>query len=126
MATFDEKGFITSLDTNEVFIFGSNLAGRHGAGAALTAKNKFGAIYGIGEGPQGRSYAFPTLDWNLNKLSTERLRTSAELLRAWAGMYSWHTFFLTDVGCGLGGYTPEYMKQFFVMMPPNVIKPEGW
>lgn len=126
MARYDDNGFIIELDDNEVFIFGSNLAGRHGKGAAKTALNKFGAIYGVGEGPQGQSYAFPTLDWNLNQLSTERLKTSSALLFAVTQCWYWKKFYLTDVGCGLGGYSPEYMKQFFTKLPSNVTKPEGW
>ena len=62
MATYDERGFITALDENEIFVFGSNGGGGHFGGAAATAMNKFGAIMGQAEGLQGQSYAINTMD----------------------------------------------------------------
>jgi hypothetical protein len=56
------SGMIDKLNSNQIFVFGSNTQGRHGKGAALTAKNKFGAIYGQAEGLQGQSYAIITKD----------------------------------------------------------------
>ncbi len=120
---------ITELATGEVFVFGANTAGHHGAGAALIAKLHFGAKQLYGEGLYGNSYALPTLDWNGGQLTK---RSHGELMRSitkfyrCALMYPKLTFLLTKVGCGLAGYDESYMKQFFRDTPPNVIKPEGW
>ena len=117
---------IDQLEANSVFIFGSNLAGRHMGGAALTAKQKFGAIDEIGEGLVGQSYAFPTLDYELQQRDTAELEYSAMILKYTAESLPAVTFYLTKVGCGIAGYPEEKMKALFVDMPSNVIKPEDW
>lgn len=119
-------GNITGLANGEVFVFGSNLAGRHGAGAAKLAHDKFGAVYGVGEGLRGRSYAFPTLDENLRKLSRSSLALSRDLFFDTATHEPHLTFLLTKVGCGLAGYPEQDMAALFADAPANVIKPEGW
>ncbi len=128
---------ITELAPDEVFIYGSNTRGRNGRGAALTAAKLFGAEEGVGEGFTGYGrccYAFPTLRWQYDDNPSKRLvkRTHGELmqsvtrfLRA-AYIYPNKTFLLTKVGCGLAGYSEDYMKHFFADTPENVIKPEGW
>ena len=121
-----------SLEDNEVFVFGSNAAGVHGSGAALHARKYFGALIGIGEGLFGSSYAFPTLNadsrggLNLRKRSDEELRTSVAEFFQVAINYPGMVFLLTKVGCGLAGYSEEYMKSLFVNSPPNIVKPKGW
>ena len=119
---------ITELADNEIFCFGSNTRGRHGKGAALQALQQFGAEYGVGEGIAGQSYAFPTLDENLAKLSECELLSSIRILRATAEALPEKVFLLTRVGCGLAGFTEDYMKSLFarIELPSNVIKPEGW
>ena len=67
---------IEQLNENEVFVFGSNKAGNHAGGAARTAVEKFGAVMGQGEGIQGQSYAIPTLDENMEKVSLDDLQQS--------------------------------------------------
>lgn len=67
------KEFIVNLDENQIFVFGSNLAGKHGRGAALTALRKFGAKHGQASGLMGKSYGIPTKDRNLNVLSLEQI-----------------------------------------------------
>ena len=120
---------ITVLAPNEIFVFGSNLAGRHGRGAALRAL-RFGARQGEGHGWTGRCYALPTLDANLQKLTHADLKayTGIFIEEAYENL-KWDSdevLLLTKVGCGLAGYDESYMKQFFKNTPPNVIKPEGW
>jgi hypothetical protein len=119
-------GAITRLQPGEIFVFGSNLAGRHGAGAALQAHLLFGAEYGIGEGLTGRCYAFPTLDRWLRTRSYRSLRESRDRLYATARALPDKTFLLTKVGCGLAGYPEETMKALFARCPANIVKPEGW
>ena len=123
---------ITELAENEIFCFGSNTHGIHGSGAALHAWKYFGAIRGVGEGLFGNSYAFPTLNADsrgglvLEKRSHEEL---AESVRAFFQVASYNpgmVFLLTRVGCGLAGYSEDYMKSLFIGSPPNVVKPEGW
>ena len=114
------------LETNQIFVFGSNLGGRHGAGAAKTALDHFGAVYGMGHGLQGRSYAFPTLDQNLRQLDSKLLSRFALTFYHNVADRPWLTFMLTKVGCGLAGYTEQEMKWYFRFAPENVIRPEGW
>ncbi len=116
--------FITYLKKDEVFVFGSNLAGRHGAGAALTAVKKFGAVYGVGVGLRGQSYAFPTKDEKIQTLPLDRIRQEAETLISFARDNADKTFFLTDVGCGLAGYSASQIAPFFKETPDNIVLPK--
>ena len=117
---------ITSLNHDEFFVFGSNLAGRHGAGAALQARDHFGAQYGIGEGITGRSYAFPSLDEHLRQRTRRKLEASRDRLYKACAEYASYRFLLTKVGCGLGGYEENYMRSLFTDAPNNLILPEDW
>ena len=110
-----------------VFVFGSNLAGRHGAGAALYAKEFYGAIYGQGIGRQGNSYAIPTKDLVLKTLSLDAISRHIADFIVYAED-SDDTFMLTPIGTGLAGYTREQiyslLKQFDV--PSNVLFTKEW
>lgn len=107
-----------------VFVFGSNLAGRHGAGAALWARQHRGAIYGRGEGIQGNSYAIPTKDANLKSLPLEIIANHIVYFLEFAYAHPELTFQLTPIGCGLAGYRPEQIAPYFNLPPPrNVIVP---
>jgi hypothetical protein len=117
---------IERVGPHEIFVFGSNLAGRHGAGAARYALDHFGAQYGQGEGLQGHSYALPTLGSELEQLSAAGLAYYALRFYHTAADNPSLTFLLTKVGCGLAGYPESAMKWFFRFTPPNVVKPEGW
>lgn len=114
------------LRQNEIFVFGSNMAGRHGRGAALQAYKHFGAEYGVGEGFTGRCWAFPTLDAGLRQRTLVELRRSVEYLYGAARANPLLTFLLTKVGCGLAGYSEDTMRALFVDSPSNIRKPEGW
>lgn len=117
---------IDSLKENEVFVFGSNLNGNHAGGAAKLAQEKFGAIPGIGEGFMGQSYAFPTLDKNMDKASNRSIKKSATRLFASAKNNPNHMFLLTKVGCGIAGFEESEIAKFFKKMPENIIKPLNW
>jgi hypothetical protein len=110
----------------EIFVFGSNLAGRHGRGAALHARTHYGAIYGVGEGFQGRSYGIPTKDANLVVLPLERISGYVNKFLGFAKAHPEMTFVVTRVGCGLAGYTDEQISPFFRDAPENCVLPEGW
>jgi len=117
---------ITKLNKNEVFVFGSNLNGNHAGGAALQAV-KFGAEEGVGEGLTGQTYAFPTLDKKMEKVSAKALAASAEKLYQCAKENPTKTFYVTKVGCGIAGFSEEKMKTYFQGdKPDNIVLPEGW
>lgn len=108
----------------EVFVFGSNLAGRHGKGAALEAKEKWGAIYGKGQGRQGNSYAIPTKDYNLRPLPLDKIASYIALFKEYAFYHDEDIFRLTAIGCGYAGYKPEQIGPLFGKVTYNVKIPK--
>lgn len=109
---------ITELGPGEIFVFGSNASGAHGAGAARTAHELFGAVWGEGHGLHGRSYAIDTMSgWDV-------LRDEAATFLAFAREHPDLTFLLTPVGCGIAGYTAREVAPLFADHPPNVRLPE--
>lgn len=104
---------IIKLQPREVFVFGSNEAGRHGAGAAKLALDKFGARYGQGFGIQGSSFAIPTKDQSLNTLHLHRIQMYVNDFIYWAEYHTSNTFLVTEIGCGLAGYKPEQIAPLF-------------
>lgn len=109
-----------------VFVFGSNLAGRHGKGAALYAREHHGAIYGVGSGRQGNSYAIPTKDRWLETLPLNVIRIYVNTFITYAMLFQELTFNVTRVGCGLAGYTDEEIGPMFYDAPKNCNLPEEW
>lgn len=107
----------------DVFVFGSNLAGRHGKGAALFARQNRGAIYGQGEGLQGNSYAIPTKDGALRTLPLSSVAAHARRFIEFARSRPDLRFELTPIGCGLAGFVPSQIAPFFRDAPPNVALP---
>jgi hypothetical protein len=107
-----------------VFVFGSNLAGRHGKGAALWARQHRGAVYGVGEGRQGNSYAIPTKGYRLEVLPLDEIQRHVHRFILHAMMTSVDTFQLTPIGCGLAGYKPEQIAPMFRDAPFNVLMPD--
>lgn len=117
---------ITKLEKNQIFVFGSNLAGNHAGGAARQAYEEFGAEMGVGEGITGQSYAFPTLDENFQKLPEERLKEAVMSLYNTAIRTPNFEYLLTPVGTGIAGFSEEYMKSLFTLSPSNIKKPSCW
>jgi hypothetical protein len=111
---------------SDVFVFGSNLAGRHGAGAALNAAINHGAIEGQGVGLQGESYAIPTKDANLNPLSLDRIRHYVYEFLTHAYRNPQNTYYLTAIGCGRAGYQPHQIAPMFRNTQDNVILPTAF
>jgi len=107
-----------------VFVFGSNLAGRHSKGAALFALQKHGAVYGKGEGIQGRSYAIPTKDAKLNSLPLSEIVTHVQKFLDYAQYHKSVTYLLTPIGCGLAGYKYSDIAPMFKDAPKNVELPK--
>lgn len=100
---------ITSLDSDEVFVFGSNLAGNHAGGAARVARERFGAIMGQGVGMQGQSYAIPTMQGGVDTIKPY-VDDFIKLAREWDQT----TFYVTRIGCGIAGFTDEQIAPLFV------------
>jgi len=99
---------ITNLGQNEIFVFGSNLAGAHGGGAAWIAVERFGAIMGQGIGLQGQSYAIPTMQGGVNTILPY-----VEEFIAFAKDHPELTFLVTRIGCGIAGFTPAQIAPLF-------------
>lgn len=99
---------ITELGEDEVFVFGSNLAGRHSGGAARVARQKFGAIMGQGVGMQGQSYAIPTMQGGVDTIRPY-VDEFIELAREWDQT----TFYVTRIGCGIAGFSDEEIAPLF-------------
>ena len=115
--------FITDLEENEIFVFGSNLEGNHGGGAAKTAHNRFGAIWGQGVGLQGQSYGIPTMHGG-----PEEIRPYVEELIEFARTNPDLTFLVTRVGCGIAGFHDSEIAPLFAGVEdvPNITLPESF
>ena len=98
---------IAELGANEVFVFGSNIQGAHGGGAAWYAHKKFGAEWGVGEGLTGRTYALPTMEGEAS------LKHAVENFIACAKAHPGLIFLVTAVGCGIAGYTASEVAPLF-------------
>jgi hypothetical protein len=122
-----KRHYITSLQSNEVFVFGSNYAGRHGAGAALIAVRKFGARNGQGTGLMGQSYGIATKDKNLKVLPLHKIGVQIDKFVRFAAAHPELTFLVTEIGCGLAGYNPKDIAPFFnQLLTGNIILPESF
>lgn len=98
---------ISNLEEKEVFVFGSNIRGQHGGGAARFAYKHFGAEWGVGKGMTGQCYALPTMEGDRS------FRLAVEDFLQCAREHPQLTFLVTEVGCGIAGYTPEQVAPWF-------------
>ncbi len=114
---------ITSLDRDEIFVFGSNLQGLHHGGAARVAHERFGAIMGQGVGLQGQSYAIPTMQGGVETIKPY-VDDFIELAREWDQT----TFLVTRIGCGIAGFTDEQIAPLFAeaLKLYNVVLPKSF
>ena len=114
---------ITVLKKNEIFVFGSNLAGAHGGGAARLAYQRFGAVWGQGVGLQGQSYAIPTMQGGV-----ETIKPYVDDFIEFARMHPELRFLVTRIGCGIAGFKPEEIAPLFAeaLDMENVILPEDF
>jgi hypothetical protein len=109
-----------------IFVFGSNRAGRHGAGAAKHALQFCGAVYGKGEGLQGRAYALPTKSGPYKNLPLSEVKVSVERFVSFAADHPELTFQVTRVGCGLASFKDEDIFPLFKNAPANCLLPGIW
>lgn len=100
--------FIMDLKGDEVFVFGSNLAGMHGGGAAYIAFKQFGAVMGCGVGLRGRSYAIPTMQGGV-----ETIKPYVDDFIAFASAHPELFFFVTRIGCGIAGFRDKEIAPLF-------------
>ena len=104
---------ITKLENNQIFVFGSNLAGRHGKGAAKTAL-KWGAIYGDAEGLQGNTYGIPSKNKSIKEtLNIYEIKTYVNTFIDFAKQHPEFIFLVTEIGCGLAGLKPKQVAPLF-------------
>ncbi|WP_373130647.1 A1S_2505 family phage non-structural protein [Alistipes finegoldii] len=100
--------YITKLQPDEIFVFGSNLAGMHGGGAARLAYQKFGAVWGQGVGLQGQSYAIPTMQGGV-----ETIQPYVDEFIEFAKQRPQLKFLVTEIGCGIAGFSPSEIAPLF-------------
>ena len=112
---------IAELKANEVFVFGSNLAGAHAGGAARVALDKFGAVWGQGVGIQGQSYAIPTMQGGV-----ETIKPYVDDFFSFAKSHTELVFLVTRIGCGIAGFKDEEIAPLFAdaLHMDNIILPE--
>ena len=112
---------ISALKENEIFVFGSNLGGMHGGGAARAAYNRFGAVWGQGVGLQGQSYAIPTMQGGV-----ETIKPYVDEFIEFAQTHSELKFFVTRIGCGIAGFRDEQIAPLFATAidKENIILPK--
>jgi hypothetical protein len=111
---------IDELKDNEIFVFGSNLQGMHGGGAARVAARKFGAVMGQGVGLQGQSYAIPTMQGGVDTIAPY-----VDEFIEFAVAHPELTFLVTRIGCGIAGFTDDEMAPLFAkaINIPNIHLP---
>jgi len=117
---------IQELEKNKIFVFGSNMNGKHAGGAAKFAVEKFGAIEGQSEGLQGQSYAVPTLGKDMEKLPLESISQSVDDLYSFADENADLIFVVTKIGCGIAGFSETEIADIFKsksFTPFNVVLP---
>lgn len=107
-------------------MFGSNLEGKHGKGAAFAALKMYGAEYGVGVGRTGRSYALPTKDRQLRTLPLMDIAGHVSRFIDYATEHQELDFFVTRVGCVLAGYRDEQIAPLFSSAPPNCSFARDW
>jgi O-acetyl-ADP-ribose deacetylase (regulator of RNase III) len=114
---------ITTLAPNEVFVFGSNLSGAHGGGAALLAVRRFGAVWGQGVGMQGQSYAIPTMHGG-----PEAIKPYVDDFIVYAKAHPELLFLVTRIGCGIAGFSEEEIAPLFAeaIEVQNILLPEAF
>jgi hypothetical protein len=110
----------------DIFVFGSNLSGIHGAGAAAYASNYRGAVWGVGEGLQGRSYALPTKGLNITHMPITKVKKHVSKFIDFANDHPELSFQVTAVGCGLAGWKNEAIAPLFKNAPINCRFDTAW
>jgi hypothetical protein len=109
-----------------VWVFGSNLLGRHAGGAARVAAAQFGAAEGVAYGATGNAYAIPTVGRRGERLSLEQVSQEVAAFLAYARLHTGLQFYVTRIGCGIAGFTDADIAPLFRGSPGNCNLPETW
>jgi hypothetical protein len=126
LATKTYKEIFYNPSDSNIFVFGSDVKGRHGKGAALTAVKKWSAIYGVAAGPTGQSYALPTMNLYFKPLPIIEIQKYTNIFLEYAKQHSELTFLVTRIGCGLAGFKDKDICPLFKGHTDNVKLPLGW
>jgi hypothetical protein len=120
---------VAPTEPGVVFVFGSNLSGLHGGGAAREAFEHFGAVWGLpgAIGRHGNSYAIPTKDYGIrDSLPLHGVETNIANFIAYAKLHPDTKFFVSRIGCGLAGFRDEQIAPLFVSAPENCSFAKQW
>lgn len=109
-----------------VFVFGSNLSGIHGLGAARYASIHKRAVWGVGEGPTGNAYALPTKGLHITFMNLNEVTIRVDTFLLYASKHRDLKFQVTQVGCGLGGFSKEHIAPLFKYSPDNCYFDTKW
>ena len=121
--------YINKLYDNQVFVFGSNLSGIHGKGAAKIAHKLFGADWGVGVGFTGLCYAIPTKDFKISRtLKLEEIKIFVDEFIETSKKFPQYTFLVTKIGCGLAGYREDEIATLFkdAVNVENIFLPQSF
>lgn len=118
--------YLFPFHAGKIFVFGSNLAGRHGAGAAKEAYERYGAKMGAGIGRHGMSYAIPTKDFHIQNMSLNSIQSHVADFLHYAKANPDLTFYVTPIGTGLAGYFHGQIAPMFRGSPSNCELPREW
>ncbi len=120
---YHNEDIIKTLPENTIFVFGSNLLGRHAGGAARTACLHFGAVQGVGRGWMGQSFAIPTINEHLEPMPLSQIQHYIDEFKVYVKNHPKNQYFITSIGCGIAGYQIEEIAPMFKGIAKNVILP---
>lgn len=123
MYQYHDESIIQSLAEHHIFVFASNLAGKHEYGAAKTAYEHFGAMMGSGRGWAGQSYAIPTQNEHFQAMPLHQIEHYIQDFKVYTQNHAKFTYFVTAIGCGKTGFEIKDIAPLFKGISNNVILP---
>lgn len=123
---YHDENIIKKLAKDTTFVFGSNMAGEHSAGAAKIALENFGALKGVARGWSGQSFAIPTMNEHLQQMPLSQIQHYIDDFKTYCKNHPKNKYFLTSIGCGVTGYTVEEIAPMFKGISHNVIFPASF
>lgn len=124
--SYHKDGTLPNFTDNYIFVFGSNLLGAHGRGAALVAKEQYGAKCGTNMGITGDSYAIPTKNRYIKIMALTDIVPHIELFKSYTHTRPDLKFWVTSIGCGLAGYSINQIAPYFKDSNTNCNFPDTW
>ncbi|MEB3766364.1 hypothetical protein [Acinetobacter sp. MD2] len=123
---YHDESIIKNLNDDTIFVFGSDLAGKHSEGAARIAQQFFGALHGVGRGWSGQSFAIPTLNEHLQPMLLAQIQHYIEDFKIYTKQHPNTHYFITALGCGQAGYQTSDIAPLFRGISSNVTFPESF